>query len=124
MNTKTKRNNSTRIAIIGIVVVMLTLVVGSVWIGQRAKQTSDEAVRTVSLLYLDELAGRREQVVADNLQSRISDMQTALEIMTDEDISDMPHLQAYQAKMKRLFTLQKFAFIGPILMNTVLIIFP
>ncbi len=111
MNTKTKRNNSTRIAIIGIVVVMLTLVVGSVWIGQRAKQTSDEAVRTVSLLYLDELAGRREQVVADNLQSRISDMQTALEIMTDEDISDMPHLQAYQAKMKRLFTLQKFAFI-------------
>ncbi|MBQ4382641.1 MAG: hypothetical protein II794_07895, partial [Oscillospiraceae bacterium] len=90
---------------------MLIIVLGTVWMGHRARQASDEAVRTVSLLYLDELAGRREQVVADNLRRRIEDMQAALELMTPEDLSDMEHLQAYQAKMKRLFTLQKFAFI-------------
>ena len=111
MSTKTKRSNSVRIAVIGIIVVMLILVLGTVLMGQRSRKASDEAVRTVSLLYLDELAGRREQVVADNLQARVTDMRTALELMTDEDLSDMEHLQAYQAKMKRLFTLQKFAFI-------------
>ncbi len=65
----------------------------------------------MSLLYLDELAGRREQVVADNLKGRIGDLNTAIELMTDEDLSDIEHLQAYQAKMKRLFTLERFAFV-------------
>jgi len=106
-----KNNRSIQIAIVGIIIVMLILVLGTVWMGQRVRTASGEAVRTVSLLYLDELAGRREQVVADNLQRRITDMQTALELMTDDDLRDMEHLQAYQAKMKRLFTLQKFAFI-------------
>ena len=100
-----------RIAVVGIVIVMLIIIIGTVWMGQSARQASNEAVRTVSYLYLDELAGRREQVVADNLRSRISDMQTALELMTDEDVSDISHLRAYQARIKRLFTLQKFAFI-------------
>ena len=31
--------------------------------------------------------------------------------MTDENLSDTEHLREYQARMKRLFTLQKFAFI-------------
>ncbi len=100
-----------RIAVVGIVIVMLIIIIGTVWMGQSARQASNDAVRTVSYLYLDELAGRREQVVADNLRSRISDMQTALELMTDEDVSDISHLRAYQARIKRLFTLQKFAFI-------------
>ncbi|MBQ9031611.1 MAG: response regulator [Parasporobacterium sp.] len=102
---------TTLIAVIGIVAVMVILVFGNIWMGHSARQASNEAVRTVSLLYLDELAGRREQVVADNLKSRTSDMQTALDLMTEEDLSDMEHLQAYQAKMKRLFTLEKFAFV-------------
>ena len=31
--------------------------------------------------------------------------------MTDEDLSDLEHLQAYQARMKQLYTLEKFAFV-------------
>ncbi|MBQ9482360.1 MAG: response regulator [Clostridia bacterium] len=111
MDTNGKKRNSALVAIIGIIAVMLILVAGTVWMGQRARKASDDAVRTVSLLYLDELAGRREQVVADNLQRRINDMRTSLDLLTEEDLSDPEHLQAYQAKMKRLFTLQKFAFI-------------
>lgn len=106
-----KQKNTTLIAAVGIAMVMITLVFGTFRMGQSARRSSDDAVRTVSLLYLDELAGRREQVVEDNLQGRINDMKAALELMTEEDLSDMEHLQLYQAKMKRLFTLQKFAFI-------------
>lgn len=97
--------------IAGGLIVMLVLVLGTMWMGQNAKRDTEAAVRSVSLLYLDELAGRREQVVAENLQDRISDMQTALALMTEEDLMYDAHRQAYQVKMKALFGLEKFAFV-------------
>lgn len=111
MDTENKSRISIRIAVIGCIVVALILIVSTLLMGQAAQKGTEDAVRSVSLLYLDELAGRREQVVADNLSRRVSDMQAALELMTEDDLSDLAHLQAYQSKMKRLFTLQKFAFI-------------
>ena len=105
-----KSKNTVAVAVTGSVIVMLILVLGSIWMGQNARRDTEAAVRSVSLLYLDELAGRREQVVAENLQDRISDMQTALELMTEEDLMDEAHRQAYQVKMKALFGLERFAF--------------
>ena len=99
---------------------MLILVLGSIWMGQSAKKGSQQAVSTISHLYLDELAGRREQVVADNLQKRVSDMQTALDLMTEEDLSNVEHLQNYQAKMKQYFNLKRFAFVDEEEMSTLL----
>ena len=112
MIVETKRKNTTLIALIGAILVMLILVLGTIWIGRSASRDSKEAARSVSLLYLDELAERREQVVADNLKGRIKDMNTALELMTEDDLSDISHLQNYQAKMKSLFTLERFAFVA------------
>ncbi len=105
------RKNSTFLAFAGILIIMLILVLGSIWMGLGAKKDSEAAVNTVSHLYLDELAARREQVVADNLKERIDDMNTALDLMTEEDLSDVEHLQNYQAKMKRYFDLERFAFV-------------
>ena len=62
--------------------------------GSRARRDTEEAVRSVSLLYLDELAGRREQVVEDNLQEKILTIRVAIDLMTDEDTSDKAHLEA------------------------------
>ena len=108
---KSRQVNPARIAVIGGLIVMLVLVLTTVWMGRSAGKDNEDAVRTVSLLYLDELAGRREQVVAENLQDRIFDMQTALDLMTEEDLRDEAHRQAYQEKMKALFNLEKFAFV-------------
>ncbi len=108
---KLNKRNTVAVAVIGSIIVMLVLVLGTIWTGQNARRDTETAVRSVSLLYLDELAGRREQVVAENLQDRISDMQTALELMTEEDLMDEAHRQAYQVKMKALFNLEKFAFV-------------
>ena len=74
-----KKRNTARIAIIGSLIVAFILVLGTVWMGQRAKRDTEAAVRSVSLLYLDELAGRREQVVESNLRGKIEDMRTAIE---------------------------------------------
>ena len=110
-NNQGKRKNTVPIVVIGCVLLAAILIVGTVWMGQSAKRDTETAVHSVSLLYLDELAGRREHVVSSNLKKKISDIKTAVDLMTDEDLSDAEHLQAYQARMKKIYNLEKFAFV-------------
>ncbi len=98
-------------AVLGIVAVVAMLVFGSWWMGQSAQEATEKAVRAVSMFYLDELTGRRQQVVEKNLADNIEKAQTAIGLMTAEDLSDSAHLQTYQSKMKALFNLEKFAFV-------------
>ena len=107
-----RKNKTTRIAVIGGIALALFLVFGTIWVGRGARTDTESAVRSVSLLYLDELAGRREQVMAANMQEKINVINTALELMTEEDLSDDAHLQVYQMRIKRLFHLDRFAFVG------------
>ncbi|MBQ6121358.1 MAG: hypothetical protein IJI59_06415, partial [Clostridia bacterium] len=97
---------------IGGIVLLFILVFGTIWMGNNARNDTESAVRSVSLLYLDELAGRREQVVSANMQEKINVIHTALDLMTEEDLSDDAHLQAYQTRIKQLFNLERFAFVS------------
>ena len=106
-----RKNLTVRIAVIGGIIVAAILVIGTIWMGQSARRDTDDAARSVSLLYLDELAGRRGQVVEETLNDDIGKIRVAVELMTDEDLSDIEHLQAYQARMKKLYDLEKFAFV-------------
>ena len=106
-----KQKNLTVVAITCSIIVALILILGTIWMGQSAKAGTDEAVHSVSSLYLNELAGRRAQVVERNLQSNIEVIQVAVSLLSEEDLSDMKHLQAYQSRMKKLFKLEKFAFV-------------
>ena len=99
------------IAICGAVIVAVILIVGTFWTGKSASRDTESAVRNVSLLYLDELAGRREQVVSATLQDYISDMDVALGLMENSDLESVESLQSYQAQMKQLYGLEKFAFV-------------
>ena len=111
VNTGNKSNHTAHIAVIGSLIVLVILVAGTIIMGQSARKDTDRAVRTVSLLYLDELAGRREQVVESNLQDKIRDLEAAVRLMEPGDLSDKAHLEAYQSRMKQLYTLEKFAFV-------------
>ncbi len=103
---------TTRVAaIVGAVIVAAILVLGTMWMGASAAKDTSAAVHSVSLFYLDELVGRREQVVDSNLSSKIRDLNVAIDLMEEDDLSDTAHLQAYQARMKRLYNLEKFAFV-------------
>ena len=97
---------------IGGAILVFILVFGTMWLGNNARKDTESAVRSVSLLYLDELAGRREQVVSANMQEKIKVIHTALGLITEEDLSDGAHLQAYQTRIKQLFNLERFAFVS------------
>ena len=99
------------VGFLGVIAVTLIMIVGTIFLSGAARSDTERAIHSVSTLYLDELAGRREQVVANNLQNRIRDLKVSLSLMTKEDLSDMEHLQAYQAKMKKLYNLEKYAFV-------------
>ena len=104
-------NRTALIAVIGSIILAFVLVIGTVLMGSQAHRDTSEAARSVSLLYLDELAGRREQVVQDNLNDNINVIRIALDLMEEEDLSDLEHMRAYQRNIKQLFSLERFAFV-------------
>ena len=106
-----RKNYILRMVLIGGALVAAIMVGGTVWMGGSARKDTEDAVHSVSLLYLDELAGRREQVVAANLRSNIRNLNVAISLLTDEDLSDVEHLRAYQSRMRKLYDLEKFAFV-------------
>ena len=93
------------------IMIAALLVFGTMWLGSSAKKDTGKAVRAVSLLYLDELAGQRKQVVENNLQGNINTIRVAINLLTKEDLGDKAHLEAYQSSMKELYKLDKFAFV-------------
>ncbi len=109
-NSKESKKNMT-ILIAGGVIVAAILIVGMLFTGRKASDDTGEAVRSVSLLYLDELAGRREQVVESVLNDYISDIDIALGLMEKSDLESVDSFQQYQAKMKQMYGLEKFAFV-------------
>ena len=109
MKKETKK--ATSISIIGGIIVLIIMIIGIIIMGHKVSEDTNAAVKKVSLMYLDELAGRRGQVVENNLKDKIDDIQVAVNLMTDEDKSDIEHLQNYQARMKKLYKLEKFAFV-------------
>jgi histidyl-tRNA synthetase len=73
----TERKGIRLTAFAGGIALLVILVVGTIWMGHSARSDTEEAVRSVSLLYLDELAGRREQVVASNMRDKIKQFHNA-----------------------------------------------
>ena len=111
MNATKKRGTLFVAMTIGLVAIALVLIFGTMWIGRDASRSTVVAVRSVSLLYLDELARRRKQVVEDTLNGCIKTIRMATSLMEERDLTDLEHLQAFQMRMKKLFKLEKFAFV-------------
>ena len=106
-----KRGGIIQAAVIASLIVAAILIIGTIWTGRSASTGAGRAVRNVSLLYLDELAGRREQVVASTISDYISDVDVAIGLIEKSDLESVESLQNYQARMKQLYNLEKFAFV-------------
>ena len=108
---KNRRRSTAPVAIISAVILAAVLIGGTILTGQSAHRDTEDAAHSVSMLYLDELAGRREQVVEDNLNKNINVIRIAIGMIDEEDLSDLEHMRAYQRRVKQLFSLERFAFV-------------
>ena len=101
----------TRQIIIGSIFLLIILVGGTFLTGRNVSEDTEKAVRTVSLLYLDELAERRQQVVSSTLSEYVSDMDVALSLLESDELKSVERLQLYQNRMKQLYSLDRFVFV-------------
>ena len=104
-------SNFMREIIIGTIALVVILVGGTMLTGSNVSDDTEQAVRTVSLLYLDELAERREQVVASTLDDYVNNIDVAIGLLVPDDLSSIEKLQAYLARMKQLYALNRLAFV-------------
>ncbi len=108
---KAKKTNIISAAVAACFIIAVILIFSTLGLGRIAGNDTKEAVRNVSMLYLSELAGRREQVVSSVLDDYVRNLDVAAGLLTEEDLSSPENLRAYQLKMKQLYDLDKFAFI-------------
>ncbi|MBP5233644.1 MAG: cache domain-containing protein, partial [Planctomycetes bacterium] len=98
-------------AVICVVLIAGLLAYTTLWLGGITERDTRKVARATGRFYLEQLARRREKIVENYLKERIEVINVAIGLMQGEDLSDEPHLNAYQAKMKQLFKLDKFAFV-------------
>ena len=100
------------IGVVGGFITLVILVVGTILSNIGARDDAENAGRSISLLYLSELAERRAAVVSANIENNEEVISTAIDLITDDDLLTVDSLKNYQSRMKDLFKLEKFAFVN------------
>ncbi len=98
-------------AVWGGLLIASILLVTTLWVSNDARVGTSKAVSRVSEFYLEELAGRRAQVVSEELKSNISYMENALAIMEESDLASQESLRRFLGRVKRLYGLDKIALV-------------
>ena len=95
--------------LIGAVIVVLIVTAATLWMSAGARKATDDAVEKVSEFYLEELADRRSQVVTRFFETKADQMQRALALMTQEDLSSQEALRSFIGRVEALYGLELFA---------------
>ncbi len=107
---KQKRQTIT-FAVRGGVFIAAILLVTTVWVSNGARVGTNQAVNRVSEFYLEELAGRRAQVVSEELKKNVAYMENALSIIEDYNLESQESLRSFLGKVRKLYGVDKFALV-------------
>ncbi|GFI02973.1 sensor histidine kinase RcsC [Lachnospiraceae bacterium] len=111
INEKQKRKTAVY-AIIGGSIIVSILLLTSIWVSSMARAGTSQAVSRVSEFYLEELAGRRAEVVSEELKNGFAYMKNALEILDESDLESEETLQEFLGKVKKLYGIDRFALVN------------
>lgn len=70
---------------------------------------TEQAVSRVSEFYMEELAGRRAQVVSEELKNYFTYMENAVGVLEDGDLQSQETLRSFLGKARKLYGVDKFA---------------
>lgn len=105
------KNSMMKEVVLGSVITILLLVLGTYFTGKYAKEDTEKAVHSVSLFYLKELAGRREQVIANALSDFKKNLDVTIGTLETNNLESIQDLQAHLARMKQLYSVERVAFV-------------
>ena len=97
--------------ILGGILIAAILLITSVWVSNSARIGTNQAVNKVSEFYLEELAGRRTQVVSEELKNNFTYMNNALASLEESDLKSQETLRRFLGKVKKLYDVEKFALV-------------
>ncbi len=110
INEKQKRQ-TVAFAVCGGLIIAMILLVTTIWVTGGARNGTKQAVNRVSEFYLEELAGRRAQVVSEELKNNLAYMENALAILEEPYLESQETLRSFLGKVKRLYSVDKFALV-------------
>ncbi|MDE6186151.1 MAG: hybrid sensor histidine kinase/response regulator, partial [Lachnospiraceae bacterium] len=110
INEKQRRQTAVY-AIVGGSIIVSILLITSIWVSNMARIGTSQAVSKVSEFYLEELAGRRAQVVSEELKNGFAYIESSLEILDESDLESQEALRAFLGKVKKLHGVDKFALV-------------
>ncbi len=110
INEKQKKQ-TVAFAIWGGIIVAVILLLTTVWVSNSARTGTKRAVSRVSEFYLEELAGRRAQVVSEELKNNFTYMENAINILEDTDLESQETLRNFLVRVKKLHDVDKFALV-------------
>jgi len=98
------KRNSVKETGIGNIVLAFALILGFIFLGYSA-------VQNISSMFMEELAGRREQFVESKLTDYVNSLNFAVNHITPEDLASEESFQSYQFRLKHVYGLERFAFV-------------
>ena len=108
---ETQRRQTVAAAICGGILIAIILLITTVWVSTAARTGTSQAVAQVSEFYLEELAGRRAQVVSEELKNNFTYMENALSVLDSSDLESQDTLRRFLGKVKQLYGVNKFALV-------------
>jgi len=98
-------------AIIGSLLIIAMVTANAVRSSNQTMRKTEEAVFAVSHFYLENMADRRAQTVANRIDSEFSQMEKALDYIRDENIESQEELRTTLGKIRNLLSLNRFALV-------------
>ncbi|MCI8417587.1 MAG: response regulator [Lachnospiraceae bacterium] len=106
-----QRKQTVAFAIWGGTIIAVVLLLTTFWATRTARVSTEQAVTRVSEFYLEELAGRRAQVVSEELKTNFTYMENALAILQPSDLQSQDTLRDFLGEIKKLYGVDQFALV-------------
>ncbi|MBR0261296.1 MAG: response regulator [Selenomonadaceae bacterium] len=108
-STESKRTIST--ALIGGVIIAVLLILSTIWINHLGRSGTNDAVQSVSEMYLRELTARREQGISSRINDSVNQMKTALKLLSPNDLQSVETLSSFLGRARTIYGVKQFALV-------------
>ena len=98
-------------AVIGSILVLLVVTAAAVWTAAGTRTAADHAAFAVSEFYLEELAGRRSEIVTSFLETKAQQIERAVSLLNPKILESQETLRKYIGNVEAIQGMGLFALV-------------